>query len=454
MFNINNNKKIGSYYLKDIKDKDYITLSLPLDNETLNSLKYLNNKINIILTPKSNTFYDELSYFNQIKDILPFLKKNKYNLTIKVNNRSLLKESNLLNIIPSNINLSISTTDNTYNITNYLKEEAILDSLINPIKNANLSPFESYLATYDIVKNYKKYHSNEASSKDGTTLKEVLDNKNDYMVCAGFAKLLTELLNRLNIPSTYISLSVDTSYDTGYTQEDIPLNMHKHARNIIKIDDAKYNIHGYYLADSTWDNSLENNFYQNSILTFDRKKEAKRLESLEDEDLLLDFHNEDEFNQKINYFIKKRISHPKVTPSISEELLKKAYISLYTKILELLSNLDKDKYNELYSKYKKLLSIDLSNTTSNNLLPIINSLLKDYSKYIIPLSNNEIDNNDLVNALTNIHKYLYHEDNNTIKNWLEKIISENNKRNNSSFPYNYNPDNQNPAYLEERPKTK
>ena len=61
---------------------------------------------------------------------------------------------------------------------------------------------------------------------------------------------------------------------------------------------ACHNIHGFYIADSTWDNDLDNDLYSNSIMTFDRKKEAYRMELLNDIDLLFDFHDLNEFKQK------------------------------------------------------------------------------------------------------------------------------------------------------------
>lgn len=103
-----------------------------------------------------------------------------------------------------------------------------------------------------------------------------------------------------------ISVGVDTSYDDGFTTEDKPTNIEGHQRNIIKNDDNKYNIHGIFIADATWDNHMKYDLYANASMTFDRKKEAERLEKLNDYDLLLDFHNFEEFTKKLNFFLKKR----------------------------------------------------------------------------------------------------------------------------------------------------
>ncbi len=87
--------------------------------------------------------------------------------------------------------------------------------------------------------------------------------------------------------------------------EEKPVEYAGHARTIVNLDDDKYNIHGIYLADATWDNTMDSDIYLNSLMTFDRKKEARRLERLNNIDLLFDFHNFTEFSQKIDYLIKK-----------------------------------------------------------------------------------------------------------------------------------------------------
>ena len=55
-------------------------------------------------------------------------------------------------------------------------------------------------------------------------------------------------------------------------------------------------------------------------MTFDRKKESKLLESLEDEDLLLDFHDMSDFSNKINFFLKRKCKGKNVPLHFSNKL--------------------------------------------------------------------------------------------------------------------------------------
>src|SRR5574344_594968 len=123
------------------------------------------------------------------------------------------------------------------------------------------------MAVYDIVKNYKPYKENSKQLEEYRYLRYILNN--DYMLCVGDAKLLTTLLKRGGIKSTDYSTSVDTSYDHGYTKEDKPVTLAGHARAMIHIDDDKYHVHGYYIADPTWDNNKKNNSIVYCLCNYD-----------------------------------------------------------------------------------------------------------------------------------------------------------------------------------------
>ena len=450
--NLLTQKIVGPYTLRDLKEKKNISLTIPINANNINYLKYINNGTNIYLNSNKNDIVDEKKYFTDVKHFLDMLSNiNKsFKITINVYNREILRLSNLLNSIPKNITLNIKYDEYIYDLTTYQKEEKKLENMIARIRYANLSPLEKFLAVYDIVKKFKKYKDNEDSPEEAWQMRYILEDNNDYIVCAGFAKLLTELLNRVNIPSKYISLYVDSSYDDSHIMEERQLTYDMHARNLIKLDDDKYNIHGYYLSDSTWDNHLNRDLYLNALLTFDRKKEAKRLEKLSDEDLLLDFHNVDEFVDKIKFFIKKRISHPKIEAPLEEELRKKAYKDIYLKIMDILLYTDRKQYELFYNKYESQININTSELSSQNLEPVLTSLLNDYARYIIPLSNNKIPLESILKALIKIKQDIYFKSNEEIKNWLMKVKDDNAKFEEAAFPYIYDANNQTEAYLQSK----
>ncbi|MBR7042311.1 MAG: transglutaminase domain-containing protein [Bacilli bacterium] len=441
---INTNEKIiGNYSKRELKDINSLSLMLPISNKALNNFMHIKSNNTLTLNMSSSTPFDEEKYYQDVITVINRLMElNKpYKVIVKVTNRETFRKSNIVGIVNSNISLMIDNDENIYSMPDYMKEERKLERMIAKVRAAKLSPLESYLAVYDIVKKYKPYKDNDKNPNESRKLKYILDDNNPYIVCAGFTKLLTELLSRVNIPSKYISVMVDTSYEKGMTQEEKLISYERHARNLVKLDDDKYNIHGYYLADSTWDNHPYEDLFINSLLTFDKKKEAKRLEKLDDIDLLMDFHNLDEFSTKIKYFFKKGISHPGIDTKTEEAFRKKTYKDLYLKIMDILVSLDKDKYIELYNKYNNFLNVNLSEVTSRSLETVISNLLIDYAKYIIPLSNNKVELETIFRAIVEVKKEVDWMDNNEIRKWLSEAAKSNIDREKKEFPYVYDVNN-------------
>ena len=453
--NLTGKKIIGDYSLKEIRERGNISLTLPLNDKTMDILiNYLYEPVNINLKNNDMNLDNEKKYIEDLKIIFSKLNqtKKKYNIDININNRELLRQSNLLQKIPNNIKLIISASEHSYNYYEYLKEENKIEEMIAPIRRANLSPLEKFLAVYDIVKNYKPYRDNVQLPKDAVILNRILNDNNDFIVCEGFARLLSELLTRVGIPSKCVNVYVDISNDRNFKGDRSKIRNDLHTRNLVKIDDDKYNIHGFYLSDSTWDNNPQYNLYLNSLMTFDRKKEARRLERLEDIDLLMDFHDVDEFIEKIKYFIKMRISKEKIDAKMEDYLRCNAYKNLYLKIIDILSSTDSIECQKLYNKYNDLLNIDVSKITSNKLETVLGNLLIDYAKYMMPLVNNEISNKAFISALIEVQKNVYYKSDLEIKEWLEDMIDANKKFNQGTFPYVYDYQDKREGYVSVRHK--
>ena len=435
---------LDKYTISDLQNNPNLRIKLPLPEEEINNFKYLQDKAIITFRTTTNKRNEE-TFFSQIKDIIDKLATFNKTFYIKfdVKNRELLRKSNLLNNIPSNINIQINNDLYEYDLETFKKDDDKLEALAKPIRESNLSPLEKYIAVYDIVKNFKPYKENEEDSDKSRYLRYILDDNNEYIVCVGYAKLLRELLNRVNIPVKTINVSVDMKRDKDFDEKkDNPLG--GHARNMVKIDDDKYNIHGYYIADSTWDNDTELDFYLNSLMTFDRKKEAKRLETLKMQDLLFDFHNFDDFQEKINFYLKRNIN--KNTNKKNDKKIIDAYFSLYHDILDFLEEIDYQKYIEFYDKYNEAFK---NINKLKEFEPIASNMLTEYAEYIIPLSNNKISIDTILKAATNVKKELYHFNNKEIKEWLEKATKDNSKYEKKVFPYKYDPNNKTEAYLED-----
>lgn len=127
-----------------------------------------------------------------------------------------------------------------------LKTNQNLELYVKDIKESNLSPYEKYIAVYNIVKSFKEYNFYEfddpLDQKYGDQSRSIyLILENDWMVCVGFANLLSAFLTILDIPS--ISYCWDEQ---------------NHQINYVCIKDEKYGVDTIIKCDSTNDNTFYN----------------------------------------------------------------------------------------------------------------------------------------------------------------------------------------------------
>lgn len=429
---------LDQYTKSTLKTKKYITLYLPLSNNDIENFKYINEKTVISLSYKTEEI-DELVYFINIKNIIKKLsnENKKYKIAIKVTNRQTLEDSKLLQNIPSNINIHISNNNASYTKTEFLEEERILNLLIDPIKTSNLSPLEKYIAVYNIVKKFKEYKENEKSPEQARILKHIINN--DHIVCGGFSTLLQVMLQKVNIQSSIIYMEVEDKSDKK--------NHSGHVRNIIKIDDDKYNIHGIYLADTTWDNNLKEDLYLNILLTYDEKKEAKSNEYLIVEDMLFDFHDFEEYNIKLNTLLYKTSKN--VPEQKEKDRYAKSYITIYNHILEHLKFLDYQKYIYFYDKYQKNIH-NIDNLKRQESYSY--AFFTEYGLYIIPLSNKKVPKETIMNAALITKKEIDNMDESELENWKKDVIELNNDYFTDAFPYIFDYQKEKETYLANRKK--
>ena len=111
------------------------------------------------------------------------------------------------------------------------------------INESDLSPVEKVMFAFDIVKSFK-YKDNLENKSDSREVHKIIETGN--IVCVGYCRLLKLILNNLDDNIKCGSL------DISCLDEDT-MSCFGHERSIVKIDDDKYNIHGIYTLDATWD---------------------------------------------------------------------------------------------------------------------------------------------------------------------------------------------------------
>ena len=357
--------------------------------------------------------FDEEKYYKKIKCIIKKLSSmnKKIILQIDVIDRELFKKIIDLKKIPSNINFIIRATlhpeyalsigidlqSYLYSIDEFIQEETKLNDLIKNIKNSSLSQFEKYIFVYNIVKKFKPYKENEKNLGDSRCIKNIL--KNDYMVCAGFSNLLKVLLDKVNIPC--IDLNVDIFQPVDDKSNELELLGHK--RNLIRIDDDKYNIHGIYVADSTFDHNMDKDLYDNCILTFNQRVKRDGLIKEDDILLLFQFKDEKEFYSKTNIDVLSKLW------DLNES---RVHLKFIKTILNVLIVLDPQQYKYFYETYYETIDnytmfellkrLEVITISKEEMEEKIKRFYKEYCEYILNNTIKIVDSKIVAKAVENI----------------------------------------------------
>lgn len=375
--------------------------------------------------------------------ILTFLKNNNYKGIIQIN---IFKGFNITSLSDFSKHLNIIICDTLFDKANFKDQSTIdeynkikkqLQSMLSPLDNSNLTPFEKYIFLYNIVKNYKKYKENHQDDADSRSIYNIIDS--DYMVCSGYANLLTNLCELANIPCTYITCEVGKlKVPDELIQESITrifpsfishfINRHKslyrvietfinsdtkkqvynkdgHARVYINITDPVYGIDGYYYSDPTWDSTKTFDYYTHLIFT-DKENSQAVTPFYFDIMALFDITNSNEFWEKLKYLKRDNDIHR----IIKEFLI--IFISIDYTFFKELSNkygfnensffpedynqdtinaILNDICNHILKKVNKPISKDIKYTAIKNYLfkmQIIPNVLLDYYMYILKYFNN------------------------------------------------------------------
>ena len=119
----------------------------------------------------------------------------------------------------------------------------------NLVNNYGLSPLEKLMRAYDIMKEYKYKESDKII--DTYAPDKIVSEKN--ITCVGYSVMMNEILMGLENNIRVGNVEIISKHIEGKSEG--------HKRNIVRIDDDKYNIHGLYFLDVTWD-SYDERFSQ------------------------------------------------------------------------------------------------------------------------------------------------------------------------------------------------
>lgn len=402
-----NRRVIGNTKYSDLSKED-IYLHGKVTKEEIENLKYLtNNKTKIII--EEENIEDAIVITTRLKELG---KEN--HVVIDIKNKELVTPKILSNPNYLNGYTDIQIGLDIISIKEYLRLEKILYQMVEPA--CNLSPFERYIYDYNVVKQYKQYKENEKNKSASRNLYAILEN--EYMVCVGYSHMLGDLLNKSKVKNIYIGMDVDLSYDKKDEKEVVKINRGGHARRFVYINDPKYGIDGFYVADPTWDNDLKNDLYNHLLLTNEEETETRRYNflptSVSNSSIeLMNIQSIEEFYQKINFYLDRN----------QESNLKK----IISNLIDDMRKLDNNFIKKLEEKYPEI---------QKNSVPWPNEkeVLYEIGEYLLTKVNKPVSGQTIMSAVSEVYQKAYHLEGEELQNKLKETIEINNKRQHISFP--------------------
>lgn len=124
----------------------------------------------------------------------------------------------------------------------------------------NLSLLEKITLAYDHVK-FFKYNSEDSDLiTDSRSISSSI--KTGFIVCEAYSRIFCQLLLELGVSSYFVNIAPNEKDSYG------------HARVFIKIHDDKYNVHGVFAFDPTWDSDMQMAYvkHKNGTCTYEMDK--------------------------------------------------------------------------------------------------------------------------------------------------------------------------------------
>ena len=172
------------------------------------------------------------------------LKSQKYN-----DDNYIDRDYNELDNLNRRTPINITYTEDYSETDDYNEFRTLIEALKwyrQLIRENDLSPLEKLTYAYDIMKTYTYNAGNNQYGPDTRRPSRIVSGGD--IVCAGYTALLSEILNGLddNLKTADFSvLCFDNLKSLNFKGA--------HSRSIVRIDDDKYNVHGIYVLDPTWD---------------------------------------------------------------------------------------------------------------------------------------------------------------------------------------------------------
>lgn len=233
-------KRISKLYsLVNVNDKKEVCIRL--SNGSVYNISFSDNKIIENIEVKSENVNDVKLFYNYL--IKRGYEIKKIELVIINKNYDKLDISSLEEVL---LNTNLTIDYGKSELASYEEFNGLVASIKwyrEIIDDGNLSPVEKVMYAYDIMKTF--YYNESDISKKNSRYPHLIVKTGD-IVCVGYSYFLMEILNGIDDNIKVIESGVGCHDKHGNFLD-------WHSRNLVRLDDDKYNIHGVFVLDVTWD---------------------------------------------------------------------------------------------------------------------------------------------------------------------------------------------------------
>ncbi len=234
-----------AYNIRDIFDF-FIHNKLSNDDENTRLNIISNDGLDGIYYSKRNHSIEYYGCFDDLKTVLDEFESVNLPIDtvyIPVDNKDYVFQD-LYNI---NKKIIITYDNNETTIEEFEAMRSTINYFKSLITAYPLSPIEQIVYAYDIIKSFE-YEDDDEDYRNSRALDKIV--KTGKIVCVGYARFLKQVLSELGFKIDVISVNAPHS-DGSYDQDN------NHERNLLRVDDDKYGIHGVFALDPTWDRNTK-----------------------------------------------------------------------------------------------------------------------------------------------------------------------------------------------------
>ncbi len=234
-----------------IKRIESLFLDFPYNEKYVDELSKYCKEIGII-SFRDVTLEDQLLVINRLLN--NGVKINEVYINLEDED---YKKTKILNELKNKVGkIYVSFEGELMILDDYLEVKATLKYYLDLIKSQKLSPIEQLMYAYDLVKSFN-YRANKERPMDSRSLSGIV--KTGDIVCFGYSIFLKQIVKELGIKIEKTSILAKQNKVVKSLDEIVYIMppKHDHARNIVMIDDDKYNIHGVFALDVTYDSNEE-----------------------------------------------------------------------------------------------------------------------------------------------------------------------------------------------------